>query len=106
MPRPLGHQTLRVLAAVRDGARYGLDIVERTELPSGTVYPVLARLRRRGLLESRWEEDEVAASEGRPRRKYHRLTAEGYRVLDRAAERLGRPVPGLAGTEAEPEGTA
>lgn len=106
MARPLGRQTLRVLAAVRDGARYGLDIVERTELPSGTVYPVLARLRRRGLLESRWEEDEVAAREGRPRRKYHRPTAEGYRVLDRAAERLGHPIPGIEGTGAEAGGTS
>ena len=100
MPRPLGTNTLRVLAAVRDGARYGLDIVDRADLPSGTVYPVLGRLRRRGLLESRWEEDEVAAREGRPRRKYHRLTPDGEAALAEAAERLGRRVPGVADPDA------
>ena len=106
MPRSLGDRTLRILAAVRDGARYGLDIVDRTGLPSGTVYPVLARLRSRRLLESRWEDDDVAEREGRPRRKYHRLTSEGYRVLEEAAELLGRPVPGILGGEAGAGGSA
>lgn len=87
-----------MLAAVRDGARYGLDIVDRTGLPSGTVYPVLGRLRDRGLLESRWEDDEVADAQGRPRRKYHRLTPEGVAVLADAAARLGEPVRGVAGS--------
>lgn len=95
MPRPFGRRTLRILAAVRDGARYGLDIVDRTGLPSGTVYPVLARLRRRGLLTSRWEDGGVAAREGRPRRKYHALTPEGVAALARAAERLGHEVRGV-----------
>ena len=99
MPRPLGERTLRILADVRDGACYGLDIVERTDLPSGTVYPVLGRLRERGLLESRWEDDEAAAAEGRPRRKHHRLTGEGVRTLAEAADRLGRRVPGLSSYE-------
>lgn len=88
MPRPLGLGTLRILAAVRDGATYGLDIVARTGLPSGTVYPTLDRLRKRGLLRSRWEEARAAAEEGRPRRKYHQLTAEGGRVLSREALRV------------------
>ena len=106
MPRPLGDTTLQVLAAVRDGARYGLDIVDRTDLPSGTVYPVLARLRDRGLLASRWEDDAVAEREGRPRRKYHEVTGEGARVLAEAAERTGRRVPGLPGDAVGAGGSA
>ncbi len=99
MPRRFGLQTLRVLAAVHHGARYGLDIVDRTGLPSGTVYPVLARLRRRELLTSEWEDDATAADAGRPRRKYHSLTAAGEAVLAEAAERLGEEAPGLEGSE-------
>ena len=38
----------------------------------GTVYPVLARLRKEGLVEGKWEESES----GHPRR-YYKLTAAG-----------------------------
>jgi len=40
----------------------------------GTLYRALARLERLGFLESRWEDPMVAAEEGRPRRKFYRLT--------------------------------
>ncbi len=88
MARSLGLGTLRILAAIRDGATYGLDIVARTGLPSGTVYPTLGRLRDRALVRSRWEDDASAEEEGRPRRKYHELTEEGARVLAREAARV------------------
>lgn len=88
MARSLGLGTLRILAAIRDGATYGLDIVARTGLPSGTVYPTLGRLRDRSLVRSRWEDDAPAEKEGRPRRKYHELTEEGERVLAREAARV------------------
>ncbi len=88
-PRRPGTTTLTLLAAIRDGDAYGLDLVERTGLSSGTVYPVLGRLRRRGWIEGIWEDQAVADREGRPRRKYYRLTPTGARVLD---EELGRIV--------------
>ena len=56
MPRSLGLASLKILAAIRDGSAYGLEIVARTGLPSGTVYPTLGRLRRSGFLHSRWED--------------------------------------------------
>lgn len=69
----------RVLAAfLADPAedRYGLGLMRDTGLPSGTLYPVLARLQRAGWVEARWEDvDPVAA--GRPARRYYRLTADG-----------------------------
>ncbi|MEU7889856.1 PadR family transcriptional regulator [Microbispora bryophytorum] len=56
---------------------YGLQMCEATGLASGTVYPIIARLEQAGWLESRWEEPEEYASEGRPRRRYYRLTSDG-----------------------------
>jgi len=56
--------------------RYGLDLIGVTGLPSGTLYPILARLQRAGWVDSAWEEiDPVAA--GRPARRYYRLTTDG-----------------------------
>ena len=104
MPRPLGLTSLRILAAIRDGRRYGLDIVVQTEMPSGTVYPTLGRLKRAGLLQSRWEDQRQADREGRPRRRYYELTAEGHAALAagtararEAMEALGQGDLGTAG---------
>jgi PadR family transcriptional regulator PadR len=88
MPRPLGITSLRILAAIRDGVSYGLDIVATTGMPSGTVYPTLGRLKKGGLVRARWEDQRVAEREGRPRRRYYELTAEGERVLARETSRL------------------
>jgi DNA-binding PadR family transcriptional regulator len=70
-------QTLLVLAALRDAApdwTHGYELARVTGLASGSLYPILARLTARGLLESVWEEP---APQGRPRRRLHRLTADG-----------------------------
>jgi DNA-binding PadR family transcriptional regulator len=88
-PRQIGYATLAVLQALTDGARYGFDIVDRTGLPSGTVYPALATLERRGLVSSRWESDATARAEARPRRRYYRVTADGVRALEETARRFG-----------------
>lgn len=96
MPRPLGTTSLRILAAVRDGARYGLDIVRQTGLPSGTVYPTLGRLEARGQLRSRWEEQGVADQEGRPRRKFHELTPDGAQALADGIRRISMVASELA----------
>ncbi|SHN48238.1 Transcriptional regulator PadR-like family protein [Cryptosporangium aurantiacum] len=56
--------------------RYGLELMERSGLPSGTLYPILTRLQRAGWAETHWEEiDPIEA--GRPARRYYRLTADG-----------------------------
>lgn len=80
-PRSLGYATLAVLQALADGRRYGFDVIDHTGLPSGTVYPALATLTRRGLVSSRWEDDDLAQSEGRPRRRYYEVTREGTETL-------------------------
>lgn len=101
MPRSLGITSLQILGAIRSGTRYGLDIVTRTGLPSGTVYPTLGRLKRRGLVKARWEDQRIAEREGRPRRRYYELTDAGNRALAEGAAQVARLAadldPGTAG---------
>ena len=72
-------RVLRVLVADPAASHYGYDLMKATRLPSGTLYPMLARLQRDGLVDSVWE-SRPADSGGRPPRKYYRLTAEGART--------------------------
>ena len=55
------------------------------------------RLEGGGLLESRWEDPELAVEEGRPRRRLYRVTPLGARALAeaRAAESPSSFRPGL-----------
>jgi DNA-binding PadR family transcriptional regulator len=94
--RGLGITSLQILAAIRDGDAYGLDIVVRTGLPSGTVYPTLGRLKKSGLVEASWEDQRVAEREGRPRRRYYVLTAEGARTLAEGVARMASVAAELA----------
>jgi PadR family transcriptional regulator PadR len=81
MTRQIGYATAALLRAIDRGYRYGLDIMDATGLPSGTVYPTLTRLEGRGLVSGLWESQTVADREKRPRRRYYRLTAAGKTVL-------------------------
>ena len=95
MSRPLGLAALQILAAVRDGAAYGLEIVARTGMPSGTVYPTLGRLRRSGHLSARWEDQRRADKAGRSRRRYYGLTGEGERALAEGSARVAEAAQAL-----------
>jgi len=86
--KSLSFAALAILKTVGDGVRYGFDIMDRTELPSGTVYPALSRLERDGLLRSHWEDLEKAHGDRRPPRRYYRLTPHGERALADALDRL------------------
>jgi PadR family transcriptional regulator, regulatory protein PadR len=85
-------RVLRVLVADPTAPHYGYDLMKAARLPSGTLYPMLARLQQEGLVDSQWEDQRPDAG-GRPPRKYYRLTAEGARVarleLARAATAPG-----------------
>ena len=90
-----------VLAILAGGDSYGYAILKRVrelsggelEWTDGMLYPVLHRLERSGLIESRWEN----AESGR-RRKYYRITGAGrqqlgderrqWRTVDRALEKI------------------
>ena len=96
--RPLGITTAAILASVQAGARYGLDITQRTDFHPGTVYTTLRRLEKRGLLRGRWEAADIAERERRPRRRYYQLTADGGRALQAAKEHYRALSSGLLGT--------
>ena len=69
---------------------YGAEIGATAGLPSGTVHPILARLEGVRWLESRWE-DINPRVEGRPARRYYRLTAGGAEAARAALARASRP---------------
>lgn len=84
--RRLSITAVSVLRAIADGYEYGFDVIETTGLPSGTVYPALSRLERDGYLRSAWEDEAAAHREGRPARRYYRVTAPGAKALAAAAD--------------------
>jgi PadR family transcriptional regulator, regulatory protein PadR len=53
---------------------YGYELMERTGIASGTLYPMLIRLCDQGNLEARWV---PSPHEGRPPRHAYRLTPSG-----------------------------
>jgi PadR family transcriptional regulator, regulatory protein PadR len=79
--RRLSITAVCVLKAIADGYQYGFDVIDQTGLPSGTVYPALGRLERDGLVTSAWEDQQDAHAEGRPARRYYKLTAPGVKAL-------------------------
>jgi DNA-binding PadR family transcriptional regulator len=83
----LTYPTALVLQALSQGFHHGFDIMDATGLPSGTVYPILRRLDREGLLDSKWEDQAAAQREQRPPRRYYAITAAGERMLRAATDR-------------------
>ncbi len=84
----LTYPTAAVLLAIRHGHRYGFDVMDATGLPDGTVYPILRRLERRGVLVGAWEDEAHARAEQRPPRRYYRLTTVGEEALGEVTVRF------------------
>ncbi len=91
---PLGIQRLRapakaVLAFLlaQDGEVHPYAITQGTGFVSGGLSPMLRRFENAGLLTSRWEEPIESVAEGRPRRRYVRLTAAGVEFAKAVCER-------------------
>ncbi|GGQ49379.1 PadR family transcriptional regulator [Couchioplanes azureus] len=80
-------RVLAVLLAEPGTDRYGLDLMRATGLASGSLYPILHRLQAAGWLTARWEEIDPAA-EGRPARRFYRLTPEGVAQARQALAEL------------------
>ena len=79
-------QTLRVLNVLLEDPTeplWGFQISKHTRLAAGSLYPILARLERAGWLESEWEQADPSA-DGRPRRRYYRLTGLGVQQARQA----------------------
>ena len=99
----LTYPTAAVLLAIRGGHRYGFDIMDATGLPDGTVYPILRRLERRGVLSGDWEHETDARSEQRPQRRYYELTAIGHESMAEVEARFPILLP-VFGKETRKEG--
>jgi DNA-binding PadR family transcriptional regulator len=84
-PSPQTEKVLGALAVDPAVWRYGYELGLEVGLQSGSLYPILVRLRDRGLLDAKWEE---ASAAGRPPRHLYRLTEEGFEQ----ATALARPV--------------
>lgn len=93
--------TARVLAALLDepdADRYGLDLMQATGLASGTLYPILHRLQEAGWLAAAWEDVDPSA-EGRPARRYYRLTGMGVEQARQALAELHAATAPKAGLQ-------
>lgn len=73
-----------VIALLRERPRYGFDIVRELSeadgllTSEGTIYPLLSRLRKDGLVTTTWQESDTG-----PPRRYYALTSDGRTALDR-----------------------
>lgn len=84
----LGYNAALILSALDAGSGYGLDVMDRTGLSAGTVYPALRRLEELGRIDGEWEEEQAAHGEGRPARRYYRITPAGQAALQEAKARI------------------
>src|SRR5262252_2111319 len=83
-----GSTEMLILALVEDRPRHGYEIAKLIEQRSegmlqfhaASLYPLLYRLEKRGLINGRWVE-----KPGQRRRRFYRLTAKGQKIL--AAQR-------------------
>ncbi len=92
-----------VLAALAAEERYGFELVRALSVvpglavSEGTIYPLLSRLRREGLVHTNWRE-----SDSGPPRRYYQLTPDGHRALSAFRDgwlSFSQAVDGLLSTE-------
>lgn len=94
---------LCVLAALRGRRLYGYDIVKKLAavgglvMGEGTVYPILSRFKKDGLVETTL----VESPEG-PARKYYQLTTKGRTLLAKMLDAWGEVRDGIDRVTTEP----
>ena len=108
MPKPPENPRLELLQGTLDmlilrtlqwGPQHGHGIGQAIQrhsddllkVETGSLYPALHRLEKRGWLKSEW-----AVSEANQRAKYYRLTAAGKAQLSREQDRWSRMVDAIA----------
>jgi PadR family transcriptional regulator len=96
------HTTALVLLALSRGSHHGFDIVDATGLHSGTVYPILRRMEREGLVRSKWEAVKATRESGRPPRRNYAMTRAGDAAVREALHRYPNLSALLEGVEGRP----
>ncbi len=87
---------LCILSALLNGEKYGYALVKTlvavpgVGVAEGSIYPLLSRLKKQGLVTTRLEE----SSEG-PARKYYSLTETGRAEAGRMADYFGMMMKGM-----------
>ena len=71
-----------IMLLLRSKPYYSSDIIDELEranliVVEGTLYPLLSRLKKEGILDYEWQE-----SPSGPPRKYYKLTSKGKEALD------------------------
>lgn len=88
-----GTLELAILAALKGGQLYGLELLnllhtyETMKITEGTLYPLMDRLKRDGVIDAEWHQE----GDQRPR-KYYRLTQAGEEKLTHLAARWRKSV--------------
>lgn len=96
MPERISPQLVKVLEALLSDAErawYGLELMRRTELTSGTLYPILRRLAEDGWLERSGSEP---SDRGGPGRQLYVLTPTGAAEAGAVVRRRSRAARGSA----------
>jgi PadR family transcriptional regulator PadR len=76
-----------ILLRLQDRLIYGYEMaveikrITSIELAEGTLYPLLNRLKRDGLVDAEWQTEETG-----PPRKYYQITAKGAETLEKMKE--------------------
>lgn len=89
---------LCVLALLLRRESYGYELAQSLDaagigpIQGGTLYPVLLRLQRTGLVAAQWRE-----GAGGPARKYYQITPSGVRTLRRSAADWNAFATGVGG---------
>jgi PadR family transcriptional regulator PadR len=86
-----------LLALIAEEPSYGYEMVRKLEdrgldlVSDGSIYPLLSRLQKQGLVEGYFE-----GSSGGPQRKYYRIRPEGRVRLEEWRNDWGRLTSGVA----------
>jgi PadR family transcriptional regulator PadR len=90
---------LKIIATDKVYVADMLGRLAKTEFATqeGTLYPLLSKMRREGLLDYDWKESDAG-----PPRKYYKLTAHGkaqleelngyWKEINRTVDQLGKPI--------------
>lgn len=91
---PQTRLVLSTLARQPQAWRYGYDLSRETGIKSGTLYPLLMRLKDQGLLEAEWRQ---SLEPGRPPRHAYRLTSTGTALAASQAQQAATTAASPAG---------